>query len=256
MGSALSRTAVQAWQLVLICSGGPESGKKGEMRWDADHLVVRPTSRPWEAVLAAGEADWLRAVTLHLPVATVGVPDQVLQMLSGGPVTIAPGPGALVARFLEEIAEYGTPLASASAGRLGSAAIDLAAAFIGELAHKRGLLPLRTNRATLVEEIKAFIVRHLKDSYATPARIAEAHHISVRYLHELFRPEGETVAAFIRHHRLERCCADLASRSLAGQSVADIARNWGFQDPTVFGRIFKKAYGLPPGEYRRRVLGR
>ncbi|WP_189145366.1 hypothetical protein [Streptomyces lacrimifluminis] len=39
---------------------------------------------------------------------------------------------------------------------------------------------------------------------------AACHHISVRYLHRLFPPQGITVSAWIRQRRPERCRRDLA----------------------------------------------
>ncbi|MFJ9775705.1 helix-turn-helix domain-containing protein [Kitasatospora sp. NPDC101157] len=32
--------------------------------------------------------------------------------------------------------------------------------------------------------------------------------------------------------------------------VGAIGRRWGFADSAVFSRVFKAAYGMPPGEYR------
>jgi AraC-like DNA-binding protein len=84
--------------------------------------------------------------------------------------------------------------------------------------------------------------------------IAAAHHISVRYLHHLFQADGRTVCGYVREQRLERCRADLASPSLARQSVGRISARWGFPDAAVFGRAFKNAYGVSPGEFRRRSL--
>ncbi|MEV6342924.1 helix-turn-helix transcriptional regulator [Actinoplanes sp. NPDC051851] len=78
------------------------------------------------------------------------------------------------------------------------------------------------------------------------AAVAAAHHISVRRLHQLFRHEPLTVAAQIRHDRLERCRDDLA----AGRgTVSAIAARWGFGDPAHFSRLFRAAYGCPPREY-------
>jgi AraC-like DNA-binding protein len=81
--------------------------------------------------------------------------------------------------------------------------------------------------------------------------VAAAHHISVRYLHRLFDDEEYGVAGYIRRRRLERCRADLLDPSLAGRSVAATAGRWGFTNAAHFNRLFRKVYGVPPGEYRR-----
>jgi AraC-like DNA-binding protein len=76
----------------------------------------------------------------------------------------------------------------------------------------------------------------------------------VRYLYRLFEAQGTTVAAWIRHRRLERCRADLADPALGGAPVSAVAVRWGLPDPAHFSRLFKRAYGLPPAEYRRACL--
>ncbi|MFD7666860.1 helix-turn-helix domain-containing protein [Streptomyces sp. NPDC059788] len=98
--------------------------------------------------------------------------------------------------------------------------------------------------------IKEFIVRHLHQARLSPSEIAVAHHISVRYLHHLFRHEGTSVSRFIREQRLERCRADLADPLQAYRGVAEIGARWGLADAAVFSRAFKKTYGISPGVYR------
>ncbi|GAA1771401.1 helix-turn-helix transcriptional regulator [Nonomuraea bangladeshensis] len=76
-------------------------------------------------------------------------------------------------------------------------------------------------------------------------------HISVRYLHHIFRQEEQTIGGYIRGQRLERCRADLTDGRHAGRSVTEIAARWGFADAAAFNRAFRSAYGMPPGVYRR-----
>jgi AraC-like DNA-binding protein len=61
----------------------------------------------------------------------------------------------------------------------------------------------------LRDRIVGFIEARLSDRDLTPAKVAAAHHMSVRRLHKLFEDEPLTVAALIRRRRLERCHADL-----------------------------------------------
>jgi AraC-like DNA-binding protein len=99
--------------------------------------------------------------------------------------------------------------------------------------------------------VRAFIEARLPAPDLSPATVAAAHHISVRYLHRLFDDETHSVAGWIRQRRLERCRANLLDPSLAGRSVAGIAARWGFTNAAHFSRLFRDAYGLPPGEYRQ-----
>jgi AraC-like DNA-binding protein len=59
------------------------------------------------------------------------------------------------------------------------------------------------------------------------------------------------VAGLIRERRLERCRRDLADPGLAEIPVRAIAFRWGFPDPARFNRVFRREYGIAPGEYRR-----
>ena len=38
------------------------------------------------------------------------------------------------------------------------------------------------------------------------------------------------------------------------RTIVSIGARWGFPDPVTFNRAFRREYGLPPGEYRRRHL--
>ncbi|MGI5163630.1 helix-turn-helix domain-containing protein [Spirillospora sp. CA-253888] len=131
---------------------------------------------------------------------------------------------------------------------LGGVTIDLAAA---ACAHRvdRDALAQPSRRQALLASIRDFIEQRLGDPVLTPAAIADAHHISLRHLHQLFQG-GVTVAAHIRRRRLERCRRDLADPLLNDRPVTVIAARWGFTDPSHFRRLFRKAHGLPPADYR------
>lgn len=106
-------------------------------------------------------------------------------------------------------------------------------------------------RRTLVERIHGFIESHLGDPELSPAAVAAAHHISLRYLHKLLEPEACGVAGSIRQRRLERCRHDLLDPAQIDRPVAGIAARWGFSSAAHFSRAFREAYGLPPAEFRR-----
>lgn len=99
--------------------------------------------------------------------------------------------------------------------------------------------------------IHAFVRENPGDARLTPAAIAAAHHISLRYLHKLFHQDGHTVAGWVRERRLEQCRRDLADPRLAAQSITAIAARWGFTSPTHFSQAFRSAYGHSPSQFRR-----
>jgi AraC-like DNA-binding protein len=102
----------------------------------------------------------------------------------------------------------------------------------------------------LFERIIRFIDDGLIDSSLTPTAIAQAHGISVRYLHLLFSRRGITVGGWIRNRRLEACIRAL-SNPRKQRSVTELALKWGFFDAAHFSKAFKSAYGISPASYRR-----
>jgi AraC-like DNA-binding protein len=85
--------------------------------------------------------------------------------------------------------------------------------------------------------------------------IADAHHFSVRHLYNLFDAEGLGVAGWIRQRRLERSRRDLLDPAMLARPAGAIGTRWGLGSPAHFSRLFRAAYGLPPGQYRRQLGG-
>ncbi|MGO1054775.1 helix-turn-helix domain-containing protein [Crossiella sp. CA198] len=158
------------------------------------------------------------------------------------------GLGALVAGSLRELAWLDSDR-DEEAALLAPITLDLLAA----LCHRElgTLRPANTTPAVLLGQVRAFIRQHLADPALDRAMIAAAHHISVRYLQRLFQQEGQTVAGWIRDQRLEQCRRDLANPALRERPAHAVARRWGFTDSAHFNRVFRTAFGLPPGEYRK-----
>ena len=80
--------------------------------------------------------------------------------------------------------------------------------------------------------------------------MAAAAGVSVRQLHLLFEPTGESFARYVQRRRLEEVAGGARRPGGAGRTVAEIAFAWGFADLTTFYRAFRRAYGAAPGELR------
>ena len=247
----IRRADPELWQIGVVTRGGlgiEQHRSRTLLR--AGDLVTYDTSYPFESWV--GE-DWPAcAVQLHLPKDQLPIRDRALYGLAGGGWSARSGTGAVLGGFLEQIAAQAGTWDADEAERLGSAAIDLSVAFLSGLARQEDTLDPQIRRSALLHQVKRFIGDNLADRRLSPAAVAAAHHISVRYLHQLFTAEEHTVAAYIRARRLERCRTDLAGSRLP---VAAVGARWGFADPAVFSRVFKAAYGMPPGEYRRQHGG-
>jgi AraC-like DNA-binding protein len=106
--------------------------------------------------------------------------------------------------------------------------------------------PIRLAR---LEEAKRHIDLHLADPNLTPEKAAGALRVSVRSLHLLFEPSGESFAQYVLRRRLEECRAALTS-PIGERSITDVAFGWGFNNLTTFYRAFRRAFGATPGELR------
>lgn len=140
------------------------------------------------------------------------------------------------------------------------AAASLADAIIALLQHSfsRGVVGTEgfTRPALMRWRAKAHIEDHLRDPELTIDQLCAVLGCSKRYLHRLFRDEGNSVQRYIWRRRLERCREALESPSSQMKSITDIAFSWGFSSASHFTRLFKSSFGFPPSELKGRKGGR
>jgi AraC-like DNA-binding protein len=92
----------------------------------------------------------------------------------------------------------------------------------------------------------------LADPDLSPTTLARELNVSVRTLHRAFTTAEESVAAYIRHRRLERARLELAA-PLGQLDVSEVAARWQFADSSHFIRAFKRRYGETPAQFARSV---
>ena len=155
--------------------------------------------------------------------------------------------GAIIGSLLAALADRISDLDDTAAECVVESALDLVARSI--VLQRRGPIAPRT---TLFRRITDYIDRNLREDL-TPSGIADAHRISVRYLHLLFSREGLTVSSWIRERRLLRCRDELGAADCR-VSLTQIAQRWRFCDSAHFSRQFKKRFGLSPKQWRGRSI--
>lgn len=161
------------------------------------------------------------------------------------------GIGRLAAQFLTNIAHQAHNQDLRNNHELASAVVSIVtAALMHQLHGDDGHTSAEAHRPALLPRVKAYIEARLDDPELTPAEVARANHISLRYLQRLFETEGTTVSDWVRRRRLEHCRADLADPKADVVSIATIAARWGFLDSSYFSRVFKSTYGLTPRDFR------
>jgi AraC-like DNA-binding protein len=190
----------------------------------------------------------VRMAAMVFPRALLPLPADGLARLTAVRIPGDHGTGALVSSLARQLTGHLDELSPVDGARLGGAMVDLlTTALAARLEHP---VPADTRQRALLVQMHAFIERHLGDPRLTPDAIAAAHHVSVRYLYTLFASEGQSVAAWVRQRRLERCRHDLRDPGLRDQPVSAIAARWGLPNAAHFSRAFRAAYGVSPVEYR------
>lgn len=130
---------------------------------------------------------------------------------------------------------------------LRAAIVDLSVAMIAEAQHdSRGE---RDSTDGLRARIERYTLDHLADPDLSPAMVARAAGISVRYAHQTFNHDGTTLARFIRDRRLDQVAAELR----AGQStdsLGELGVRYGFGSRDQLARGFRQRFGRTMGEYR------
>ncbi|GII57297.1 hypothetical protein Pth03_56860 [Planotetraspora thailandica] len=187
--------------------------------------------------------------SFHFPREELHVRDEDLRALTATAFTAEEGSAALVATYLARVAHEAAGFDDAVGRRVAATALDLVELLIEERRGRSAPKAPQTGAATLVR-VKDHIMRNLSDPDLSPAKIAEAHFVSVRYVHQLFQMEGVTLGGWIRMQRLERCRRDLLRPMARELGVAAIARRWGFVSPSHFSRVFRTAYGMTPRDWQ------
>jgi AraC-like DNA-binding protein len=244
----IRRGSSELYRVVLAMSGGLRLAQEDKTaRLLPGEFAIYDFARPYELVYDSA----VRLAVFGFPRDLLALPADTAAAMTAVPITADVTAAALAAPFLTRIAADLESYQPASAARLCTALMDLVAAAVAERADAEGSLPPDSRERTLLLAMHAFIERHLGDADLTPAAVASAHHVSLRQLHRLFETQETTVAAWIRHRRLERCRRDLADPGLVAMPVSAVAARRGLDDAAHFSRLFRAAYGLAPAEYRR-----
>lgn len=223
-------------------------------------VFVKDSSRPYRMAAGyplasrpprTGGGRDAQLVSILVPHALLPVSPDTMAAAAGTALTSRSPTSGLLPAALARLARCAVTGEETSASRLATVVTDLLAIELANQLDRASSVPPETRQRALVCRIKTFVDAHLGDTGLSPVTIAEAHHISLRYLHKLFEPHGVTVSEWVRSRRLERCHNDLIDPTLRNRTIAAIAARWGFTDTAYFTRLFRATYGLPPATYRR-----
>lgn len=209
---------------------------------------------------------------LRIPRAALTLTDRQVRALGArapfADGSVAPLLGPLLRSFLDTLPAFppatALRLATTVTGFVGSLAAegaqdtpDVADSVNGARAGRgTGTAPasgMGQEQRELLRRVRAHVDARLWDRTLSPATIAAAQHISVRYLHKLFESQGSTIGRWVQHRRLEEARRELARPGARDVAVGAVARRWGFANATHFSRSFRAAYGVSPREWRERT---
>jgi AraC-like DNA-binding protein len=213
-------------------------------RFAPGDLGLVDLSQPMQCAFSAR-----RTVLVTYPKQLSPLPASELSAVLGRRIR-ATGTAGLVSSMVRQLPGQLAADDGAMGARLGTAVLDLINVGLAAQLDRPSAASVDARQQALVLECRRFIEAHLADAALSPATVAAAHHLSVRQLHRLFEPTGDSVADLIRRRRLDRCRRDLLDPDQAERPVAAVGARWGLADGAHFSRAFKRAYGLAPGEFR------
>lgn len=238
----------ECYRILVTVNGGrlvEHAGKQMVIR-ERD-ISLCDLSLPWQSTHPVGTL--MRVIMLTFPRALVPIADSSVRPLLG--TTVPRGlPGrSLIAQTLIELttteAEERTELASPDV--LQECTVGLIRHWLGQ---PTGISP-QTRRLLHRARIRAIIRRHLDNPMLDPEGIANAAHISPRYLHKIFQDTELPLMQLVKRMRLEECHRRLQDPALLNTPIKDIISGYGYRRQDQFARDFRQLYEASPRDLRR-----
>lgn len=211
----------------------------GEVAMRPGEMALYDTGRPYRIRL---DGDWQCAV-MTVPRSSLDLPERALAEAVRRPHDVTSGAGRLLATFLRDCAGLQS---SVACGRIGEAGVAL---LLGTLA-ACGSVGATVEADIVRRQVVDYIQARVGDPELTPARIAAAHHMSLRAAQRLFEGQEHNLAALVRERRLEAVRRDLADPALARYGIATLAARSCVTNQAWLSRAFRDRFGMSPSEYR------
>ena len=107
------------------------------------------------------------------------------------------------------------------------------------------------NDERVISSITRYMQEHLSEEISLSV-LADVFHLNSQYISQLFKNEiGVGFLAYLTNIRIEKAKKLLLSTAL---SVTEISSSAGYGDYRVFTKVFKKAEGVTPSQFRREFL--
>jgi AraC-like DNA-binding protein len=225
----------------------------GRVRQDGREALLRPgdfalydSTRPYELLF---EEDFQQFV-LMLPGATLRTRVKATERMTASAVSGRRGAGHLMIGMIETLWRDIDTLEPASADAVADSVLNILVAGLKTLPAAQHA-EVSNLTALHRDQIRAFMLQHLRDPRLSVGMIAAALRLSPSTVHRAFQGEPCSAAHWIWAQRLDASKRDLADPALRQRSVSEIAFGWGFNDAAHFSRAFKERFGVTPKEFRQ-----
>jgi AraC family transcriptional activator of tynA and feaB len=224
--------------------------ERREVVLDAGAMTLLDPMMPYRAKFGSGSKMLVLKIPRRSLQARVG---RTREMVAR---SVAPAAGAsLVSSFVDLLPTHADKLSVREKAVVENLTLDLLAISLAGMMDSEPAR-LSSARAVTLVNVHTAVEARLSDPTLDAKSAAAAAGVSLRYANAVLAQEDTSVARLIRSRRLARCASALRDPHQACRSVSEIAYGWGFSDMTHFGRSFKKAYGVPPKDYRRVAIQR
>lgn len=218
-----------------------QDGRRCELQ--PGDLALYVTQRPYELHYPARQ----HSLVVQFPQSFVHLGAEQVSQITATPVSQAQGLGKVAVPLFEQLARNMDELDGPHAASLVRSALDLLVTVLGAESHAVEDNPL-------LHQAMAYIDDHLGEPELAPSDIAHHLYVSLRQLHARFAQADLSVAACIRHRRLERIRQELADPLHGREPVHTISARYGLLDPSHVSKAFKAEFGESPSAFRARVL--
>jgi AraC-like DNA-binding protein len=127
---------------------------------------------------------------------------------------------------------------------------DLVALTLGATRDATYIAEGRGVPAARLHAAKAYVMENSSRQDLSVADVAAHLRATSRHVQRLFESDGTTFSNFLLNYRLTRAYRMLCEPQYGPWEMAKIAHYVGFNDPSHFGRCFRKIYGSAPRDIR------
>ncbi|MEO0605624.1 MAG: AraC family transcriptional regulator, partial [Myxococcota bacterium] len=108
----------------------------------------------------------------------------------------------------------------------------------------------RSDYVARVQRVQDYVEQHIAEPLTLP-QLAKVAHFSPFHFHRIFAAlVGETPSAYVRRIRLEKAASTLQLNE--GVSITEVALDCGWQETSSFSRAFRRHFGVPATQWRKK----